>query len=192
MTILPATREQATEIAELIMLAMNHECCLNWAGPDHTLDDFRQVMRRLVGLDASQYSYRNCLVAMEGDRLMGILAAYDGADLHRLRQPFVDAAKEAFGQDYSHIDDETAPGELYLDSLAVKTEFRHRGVASALLQAAKQRARQSGIPRVGLLVDMGNPSAERLYRALGFEFVNETSWGGHPMRHLQWDCLQEE
>lgn len=129
MEIRHATREQSAEIAELIMLAMNHDCCRHWAGPHHTLDDFRKVLTSLVERENTQYSFRNCLVAMEGDTMMGVIAAYDGADLHRLRRPFIEAALLSFGQDYSHMDDETAAGEYYLDSLAVNSEYRHRGVA---------------------------------------------------------------
>ncbi len=36
----------------------------------------------------------------------------------------------------------------------------------------------------GLLIDKGNPNAERLYLHVGFEYANDSSWGGHPMRHL--------
>ena len=31
--------------------------------------------------------------------------------------------------------------------------------------------------RVGLLVDKGNPKAERLYTSLGFIYRNDTTWG---------------
>lgn len=185
MVILPATPSQSAEITELIMLAMNHDCCRNWAGSNHTLDDFRQVMETLVKCKDSQYSYRNCLVAMKQGDLMGVLVAYNGADLHRLREPFIQSARKHFQKDYSHIEDETTAGEFYLDSLAVKPQYRHRGVATTLLHAGIERARSFGILRVGLLVDLGNPSAEKLYRSLGFQYVNDTTWGGHPMRHLQ-------
>ena len=83
------------------------------------------------------------------------------------------------------MDDETQEGELYLDSLAVDSNHRRKGIATMLLNAATERARRLGIPAVGLLVDKGNPNAERLYTAIGFRYVNDTEWGGHPMRHLQ-------
>ncbi|MGN1235835.1 MAG: zinc ABC transporter permease, partial [Bacteroidaceae bacterium] len=41
-----------------------------------------------------------------------------------------------------------------------------------------------GLPQTGLLVDQGNPKAEKLYRSLGFEEANQTTWGGHAMKHL--------
>lgn len=81
---------------------------------------------------------------------------------------------------------ETEEGEFYLDSLAVSNQYRGKGIASKLLDAAISRARELGLPAVGLLCDKGNPKAERLYAKVGFQFVNDTTWGGHAMKHLQY------
>jgi len=187
-----ANRNQAAEIARLIMMAMTDECCLHFCGEGHGLDDFREMMTQLVARDDSQYSWRNTLVAMltdgnqpsEGAKVIGIATAYDGAKLHELRRAFIESAKQYLDADHSGIDDETQAGELYLDSLAVLPEFRRQGVASQLLEATAQRARQMGIPQVGLLVDKGNPAGERLYLSCGFHYENDSMWGGHPMKHL--------
>ena len=82
------------------------------------------------------------------------------------------------------MDDETQAGELYLDSLAVLPEYRHRGIAKALLLATKKRADKLGLPCVGLLVDKGNPTAEALYTSVGFGYVGDNQWGGHAMKHM--------
>lgn len=189
MKIVPASIEQAESIASLIMLAMNHECCQNFAGPSHTLEDFHRMMTTLVRRDDSQYSYRNAMVALDDNTtdghpvVAGVIVGYDGADLHRLRETFLQAAKEFLGQDFRGMDDETQAGEYYIDSLAVNESYRHQGLATLLL---KKLIDQKGQRQpVGLLVDKGNPGAERLYRSLGFEYVNDTTWGGHEMRHLQ-------
>lgn len=174
---------QALEIASLIMEAMDHDCCQNFAGPQHTLDDFRCMMTKLVAMDDSQYSYRNTLVAMVGEDIAGCLVAYDGKDLLRLRRRFVEAAREFLGRDFSAMDEETKAGEYYLDSLCVKADFRKRGIATKLI---KEAIRRHGIQPIGLLVDHTHPWAERLYRAIGFQFVDETMWGGHAMNHLQY------
>lgn len=189
MKIVPASIEQAGSIASLIMLAMNHECCQNFAGPSHTLEDFHRMMTTLVRRDDSQYSYRNAMVALDDNTtdghpvVAGVIVGYDGADLHRLRETFLQAAKEFLGQDFRGMVDETQAGEYYIDSLAVNESYRHQGLATLLL---KKLIDQKGQRQpVGLLVDKGNPGAERLYRSLGFEYVNDTTWGGHEMRHLQ-------
>lgn len=184
-TIEAARQTDALQIVPLIMEAMNYECCQNWAGPNHTLDDFQQLMLQLVEADESQYSYRNAIVARRNDGMVvGVCVSYDGADLHRLRRAFIQGARQAFDIDYSNIDDETEAGEYYLDSLAVDASYRGHGIAHRLLQSAIDAARQRGAKRVALLVDQGNPSAERLYSSLGFRFANDTAWGGHAMRHL--------
>lgn len=187
MDIRTASKDQSPLIARLIMQAMNYDCCRHFIGPDHTLDEFERVMTDLVASDNSQYSYLNTLVALNADnRLCGICVSYDGGELHRLRRAFIDAMKSRFDRDFSNIDDETSAGELYLDSLAVVEDCRGQGIATALLGAAKDKAAAMGLPALGLLVDKGNPDAERLYLRSGFEYVGDNAWGGHGMKHLQY------
>lgn len=187
--IVGARKEQAAEIASLIMEAMDYDCCQNFAGEAHTLDDFHRMMTALVEMDDSQYSYRNTLVALVDGQLAGCLVGYDGKDLRRLRKRFIEKAAEYLERDFSGMDDETQAGEYYLDSLCVKAAFRKRGLATRLIREA---INHHGNQPVGLLVDHTHPWAERLYRALGFEFVNETTWGGHAMNHLQYPARKSD
>ena len=179
-----ARKEQAADIARLIMMAMTDDCCLHFCGVGHGLDDFLRMMILLVKRDDSQYSYRNTLVAMHQEQVVGIAVSYDGAPLHPLRRAFIQAARTYIGKDHSDIDDETQAGELYLDSLAVEPHYRRQGIAQRLLMATKEKADRMRLSCVGLLVDKGNPSAERLYTSVGFRYANDSSWGGHPMKHL--------
>ena len=117
-----ATKPQAAEIASLIMMAMTDDCCLYFCGDGYGLEDFHSMMTMLVEREDSQYSYRNTLIAMDGDKVVGISVSYDGGRLHELRRAFINAAKECLGKDHSGMDDETQAGELYLDSLAVLPE----------------------------------------------------------------------
>lgn len=182
-----ATPDKASHIASLIMEAMSTGCCQNLAGPKHTLVDFHQMMERLVKMEDSQYSYQNALMATNSERIVtGIIVAYDGAKLKALRERFIAEAITSFGIDYSGMDAETQEGELYIDSLAVSSTFRGKGIAKQLLQAVIEQGRQMGFPAVGLLVDKGNPGAEKLYTSMGFEYVNDAVWGGHGMKHLQY------
>ena len=203
-----ANKSQAAEIACLIMMAMTDDCCLYFCDEDYGLEEltsgracsrsaeqanlrrsrllgaFRKMMTMLVEREDSQYSYRNTLVAMDADRVVGISVSYDGGLLHELRRAFIEAAKEHIGKDHTGMDDETQAGELYLDSLAVLPEYRRQGIARKLLLATKERASRMGLPCVGLLVDKDNPVGEALYASVGFQYVNDNQWGGHPMKHL--------
>lgn len=184
--IVEGTKDQAAEIARLIMTAMTDDCCLYFCGDGFGLNDFHKMMTMLVERENSQYSYRNTLVAMDGDKVIGISVSYDGARLHELRRAFIEAAKKYIGKDHSGMDDETQAGELYLDSLAVLPEYRRQGIARKLLKGTKERANRLGLPCVGLLVDKDNPIGEALYTSIGFRYINDNQWGGHPMKHLIW------
>ena len=179
-----ASKSQAAEIASLIMTAMTDDCCLYFCGEGYGLEDFRKMMTMLVEREDSQYSYQNTLVAMDAEQVVGISVSYDGGCLHELRRAFIEVAKEQIGKDHSGMDDETQAGELYLDSLAVLPEYRRQGIARKLLLATKERANLLDLPRVGLLVDKDNPVGEALYTSVGFQYVNDNQWGGHPMKHL--------
>jgi DNA-3-methyladenine glycosylase I len=142
------------------------------------------MMTALVEREDSQYSYRNTLVAMADKKVVGIAVSYDGGLLHELRRAFIQAAKTCIGKDHSGMDDETQSGELYLDSLAILPEYRRQRIASRLLIATKERATRMGLPCVGLLVDKDNSDGEALYSSVGFRYVDDNHWGGHPMKHL--------
>ena len=180
-----ATANDAKRVADLIIMAMTEECCMHFCGEGQTIDDFRKVLTRLVESEQSQYSYLNTLCAVDPyNNVIGICTSYDGGKLHQLRQAFIEAAKEAWGKDHSNMDDETEQGELYLDSLAVDPAHRGKGIASLLIKASIDKARQMGLPATGLLVDDNNPRAEALYSRLGFKVVGTNRWGGHTMKHM--------
>lgn len=187
-TLRPGRPEDAPQIARLIITAMTDECCRHFYGEQHTTDDFLRLMTRLVSGRNTQYSYENTICAADGDgRIVGISVSYDGSRLYELRQAFIDGALQEFGLDHSGMSPETQAGELYLDSLAVLPEYRGQGIATLLLEATAEKARRTGAGPLGLLVDKGNPNAERLYNKVGFRYVGDNEWGGHAMRHLQKD-----
>ncbi len=184
-TIREGRPSDAPQIASLIMQAMSEECCRYFYGDANTADDFHRLMTALAERQDTQYSYLNALCAVDGDdRVVGVSVSYDGAELRRLRQPFIDAVKEAFGRDFSAMPEETSAGELYLDSLAVEPAWQGQGIAKALLKATAERAARIGCGPVGLLVDSNNPRAERLYASVGFVPAGTNNWGGHPMKHM--------
>lgn len=184
--IVPALREDARDIAGIILMAVGDEISDGFASDGHTREDVLHLFSSLTAADNSQYSYLNTLKAVDDDgRAMGYLVAYDGAKLHSLRKAFIDTAKSMMGYDLEgKIPDETIPDEFYLDSLGVFPEYRGRGVASALIAAAEEKAAHLG-KTPGLLCDKKNSNARRLYELLGYRKVGETPFAGELMDHLQ-------
>lgn len=179
-----AKKEQATIIASLIMEAMNYDCCQWFIGLENTLDSFHKLLSRLVENDNSLYSYHNTLVAVNEDGdVVGICVCYDGAKVKELRKSFEIEMLQTYEKDYSHLPYETKAGEFYIDSLCVHQEWRKKGIASQLLNAAKEKANGLHLP-ASLLVDTSNSKAEALYIRLGFKYDSKTKWGGHSMKRL--------
>lgn len=176
-TIRPAVAGDAPLVALVVLMALHYD-------ESHPM---YAVFKELAARRDTQYSYCNALVAEVNGTVAGAIVGYDGARLKELREPLLSLVMEREGR-VLEIEDETAAGEFYLDSLAVLPQFRGCGVGRVLLSTARDRAFAAGFERVGLLVDFENPRAEALYRSLGFERVNTTTFLGHDMWHLQACC----
>jgi ribosomal protein S18 acetylase RimI-like enzyme len=66
---------------------------------------------------------------------------------------------------------------LYIDALATDGRFRRRGVATALLDAADDRARRLGLTKLALDTTAANTGARALYEGNGFRLSAELPAG---------------
>lgn len=185
MRIIEARKSDAPLIARSIMDAVGMEICENLAGNDRTLADVERLFTGLAEREDSQYSYLNTLVAVDDDgKSVGVVVSYDGARLYDLRKAFFEQVKKELGRSLDDVDDETDPGEFYIDTLSVLPEYHGQGVATALLKGAIRRAAEAGKP-AGLLVDKDNHRARRVYERVGFRQVGERPFCYVMMDHLQ-------
>lgn len=67
---------------------------------------------------------------------------------------------------------------LYVGRLAVAPAFRRRGLANALMEAAKDEARRRGAKRITLGARISLPGNVALFRRHGFAIVRETCHPG--------------
>ncbi len=173
-TIRAAAIDDAELIATVVCMAVGY-------GREHPI---YPVFRELAEREVAQYSYRNALIAEVDGVAAGALVGYDGARLAELREPIFPLLEKYLGETLQ-IEDECEAGEFYLDSLGVLPQFQGLGVGARLLTAMRDRAFAEGHQRVGLIVDVNNPRAERLYTSLGWRRVGEKRFLGHRMWHLQ-------
>ena len=126
----------------------------------------------------ANFSYRNAVVAESGGAVVGMLLGYrlpqpsaeDLAalpDIPPLLRPLVDLEYQA-------------PGSFYINALGVFEEQQGRGIGSALLAIAGQRAHQAGCGVLSLQVFAENAGACRLYRRHGFQVVDRRPIITHP------------
>jgi len=175
----PATIEDAPVIAMVIALGFGDDMMHQYCGPTGI-----EILEVLAGMEVSQYSYHNALIAEVDGKPVGAIVGYDGALLHQLRQPTLSYIEQQTGY-MPQIQEETEAGEFYLDSLAVFPEYQHQGIGKALILALCEKAFNEGHQRVGLLVDMDNPHAESLYTSLGFRRINPKTLFDHQLWHMQ-------
>jgi ribosomal protein S18 acetylase RimI-like enzyme len=62
----------------------------------------------------------------------------------------------------------------YIIHAHVTAEYRNRGIARALLEEIKRRARQAGISKIELGVNSANKEARAAWYSMGFRTSNET------------------
>ena len=174
-----ARREEASQIAELFMLAWPVDEILESNGI--TYEQLHESMTEVTASEQTIYSYENTYVAEVDGKIVGAMCAYDGADYQKLKQPIVDILGHDSG--FAQLK-ETEEGEFYLDSVGVLEEYRSKGIGSKLFAAQIERARSLGHKVVGLIVDVDKPQAEALYTRLGFRYLDNKDFFGHPMKHM--------
>lgn len=179
----PALPTDAPTIAQLILLAMGDALAAKFANsPDCAVA--LALFERFATQTGNQYSYNNILVWDEQAEVCGMIMAYDGAKLDELRKPFLAYTTTHLGFTGTP-ENETQPGEYYIDCLAVKPGHQGKGIAKSLIKALFTRAAELGHHTVGLLVSKGNHKAKKLYTNLGFELVGEQALLGGYHYHLQ-------
>ncbi len=173
------------QVAPLIVNAMGDLACTfaNTKIPSQAIPLFEHFFQ----LPQNQYSFENTLIYEIDREIVGSIIGYDGQDLLSLRKPFLKYIEAEHGAILKNLEAETEAGEFYLDTLSVSPNFQGKGIGSALIKAMIIRAQKEGHQKVGLLVDLKNAEAKKLYIRLGFKVVGQRVLAGGNYEHLVCD-----
>lgn len=179
----PARPEDYKLVAPLIVQAMDDlaRTFVNTNDLQKTYPLFEHFFKQ----PSNQYSFENTLVFQQNGEIAGSVTAYDGAFLPLYRKPFLKYIALHYNVKELVIENETLKGEFYIDTLSVYPKFQGKGIGSKLLLAIQKKAEKEGHKKLGLLVDFKNPSAKKLYSALGFESIGKKQLGNSVYEHLQ-------
>lgn len=156
----PATVEDVPFVAQCVLASVD-------------LYDFKEesiensIAMKVCGMEDTIWSWKNARIATVGGRLAGCLVSYDGAAYPEGRKRTFKLFAEA-GRPMDDTETETGPGEYYIDSVAVKPDFRGLGIGRIMLKDGIARAASEGISKVTLLVECSKPSLREYYAAIGF------------------------
>jgi len=139
----------------------------------------RALLTRLYPRRGHTASWEVCRVAVVGDAVAGVLAAFPADHGDELARRFVRMTLVRTPPwrlpalvRHLHATSVIAPHPprdvLYVDALATHPDFRRRGVATALLGEADRMAARAGLPAVALDTGIENRAARALYERSGF------------------------
>lgn len=166
----PATPEDALFIARGFHTAMLYE--------NVEEERTRLFAENVCSRDDVLYSWKNTIIAEVEGKPAGMITSYVGSQYKTLQINTFRIIKELFNTEFPGMEDETVPGEYYLDSLAVLPAFRGKGIGRTLLETAIKTGKDMGLV-VTLAVAPVNERAQNLYKSLGFGPAGDLFIFGH-------------
>jgi GNAT superfamily N-acetyltransferase len=125
------------------------------------------AVRRLVREAYAQW------VPLIGREPMPMKADYDKA----VREHEIDLV-HAGGELVALIEMIVLPDQLYIENIAVSPRRQRKGLGRFLLSHAERKARDAGLPKLGLLTNQAFESNVRLYQSVGFQIDRTEAFSG--------------
>jgi len=183
----PALPSDSKKIAQLIVQAMG-DLAIKFSNSDRP-EIAISLFEHFFILTDNQYSFENILVYENEEEVVGVIDAYDGAKLEIYRKPFFDYLAEHFGLVNFNPEPETESGEFYLDTISVDPAAQGKGIGKLLIVAGIDWAKKLGHKTVGLLVDVNNDRALKLYQNMDFEIVEKKPFMGGLYHHMVYKII---
>ena len=184
----PASSDDALDAVPLIFEAIGSVAFVLTG--TKILAEAMSILEEFFQQKANRVSYENTLVIEEPEangrdrKIIGVAISYDGTVARRLDEPLEEAARLQSGSSEYRIPTEAESDEFYLDTVSVNRNYQGRGIGRQLIEAVCDQGRQSGHTRVGLLVDVTNSDAKRLYERLQFRVNKRRELSGEEYFHM--------
>lgn len=143
------------------------------------------LVRHLFEMEGNELSHTHAYLAEIDGRISGIISFLTRREMRKTNRAMAGAIVAQMGllsalmrlPRYIHFDQltEAVDGSgYYIEHLATTKAFRRRGVATHLLSFCEAHARERGLGRLALDVDVDNAPAMRLYERFGFRPARRT------------------
>lgn len=139
----------------------------------------RKILADIFPIPDHRLSYEFTQVVMYRNRIVGAMVIFPGLQIgkldRRLYRPilnqykFVDTLKLILRGFPLFFIKETTGNEFFISNLVVKDHYRNLGIGEKMLHQAEEMAREAGLSKVSLIVDLENQKARRFYDRHGYK-----------------------
>lgn len=154
------------------------------------LDELSDELLKKIVIEAMhqpryRYGYENTWVCERNGQIAGVFFGYSSKWETLIDGP-LQASMLNHGVPIDTIiqENESIPGEWYLDTLVTDPKFRRQGVAREMLNAASQIASDKGHQTIALNCETDNLPAYTLYQKMGYEPKTQIVLSGHVYWHM--------
>ena len=175
-----AIEEDANTSTQLIYMTKGSMADYLLGGGDEAAA--KSVISQLFLRKKNRYSHHYINLAIIDGEVAGLLLSYPGKVLKSLNFPMVEsmfAVNELpqllrfFYRSLPLIKiKEAAADEYFINNMAIFPKFQGLGIGKFLMSLAKKRAKESGLNKCALTVEIKNSRAVGLYQHLGYQIVD--------------------
>ena len=154
------------------------------------LDELSEELLKKIVIDAMQrpryrYGYENAWVCERNGQIAGVFFGYSSKWETLIDGPLkASMVKHGVPMDTIAQENESLPGEWYLDTLVTDPKFRRQGVAREMLHAASKIALDEGHKTIALNCETNNLPAYNLYEKMGYHAKTQIVLSGHIYWHM--------
>ena len=174
-----ARPDDAGPCAMLIYMTMG-------AMADHLLggdeaEQAKSILVRLFRRPLNRYSYEYTDLAIVEGEIAGLLLSYPARILKLLDLPMIGSifavsdfpdSVQFFYRSLPLMNvKEVEMDEYFINNVAVFPEFRGKGVGSYLMRLAEKKARDNGLKKCSLTVEIEHDNVVAMYKHLGYQIV---------------------
>jgi ribosomal protein S18 acetylase RimI-like enzyme len=161
----PARKADASEVALLVNIAVHGGIARRWTESQEAAGTYDplEVGRVQMMDEETIFGWRSATMAEHKGEVVGMLLGY------RKNDAYVPVPEEvsAFMRPIEELEAE-CNGRWFISMLGVHKGWRGKGVGSALLDIADDKARETNAHGLSLIVEDANAGARRLYERRGY------------------------
>jgi ribosomal protein S18 acetylase RimI-like enzyme len=139
----------------------------------------RKILADIFPIPGHRLSYESTQMVMYNNKVVGAMVVFPGSQIGKLdRRLYLPIVKQyKFSEILKAIRralpllfiNETTRNEFFISNLVVNGPYRNKGIGEKMLLHAEELAKEAGLSKISLIVDLENQNARRFYDRHGYQ-----------------------